>query len=211
MEKFSIEKCFQASWELFKKRSWFFIGFTASIFAISFVVNLITSTLTSSNDALPHLVSFAISLAFSIAISFAQTRFYLRAHDQPQQVRFSDSWSGHKLWPYALLYVILSACILIGFILLIVPGVILMLVWMFSTYILLDSDRTWREAFAESRRITKGHRWELFLFVLALLVLNILGVIALLVGLLVTIPVSMLATVHAYRSLEKIAPKTSIS
>jgi len=54
----------------------------------------------------------------------------------------------------------------------------------------------------ESWRITKGSKWELFILIIVLAVLNLLGAIALLIGLFITIPVTALATVHAYRTLE---------
>lgn len=210
MQKLSIEECLQTGWELFKKRSWFFIGFTAFIFAVSFIVNTIDSNLSSSANSLLHLLNFILSTAFSIYISFGQTRFFLRAHDSIDQVRFSDFWSRTRLGLFAALYVVLTACLVIGLVLLIVPGILFALISMFAIYILIDSDHTMTpmEAFKESRRITKGHLWELFLFSLTLLAINILGAIALVVGLLVTIPVSLLASVHAYRSLERIATPT---
>jgi len=53
----------------------------------------------------------------------------------------------------------------------------------------------------ESNRITRGHKWQLFGFVLLLLLINLLGLLALVVGILVSIPVSTLAFMHAYRVL----------
>lgn len=156
---------------------------------------------------MPSVIGFIISLAFSIYISFGQTRFFIRAHDAADQVRFSDLWSTEKLMKFVVLYVGLAIGVIVGLILFILPGIYFSLISMFSIFAFLDSDRTPMEAFQESRRITKGHLLELFLFALALLLLNILGAIALLVGLLVTIPISLLATVHAYRSLERIASK----
>jgi uncharacterized membrane protein len=53
----------------------------------------------------------------------------------------------------------------------------------------------------ESSRITRGHKWPLFVFLLLLVLVNLAGLLALVVGLLVSMPVSMLAFVHAYRTL----------
>ena len=53
----------------------------------------------------------------------------------------------------------------------------------------------------ESSRITRGHKWPLFGFVLMLVLINLLGALALIVGLLVSVPVSTLAFAHAYRVL----------
>jgi uncharacterized membrane protein len=64
------------------------------------------------------------------------------------------------------------------------------------------------EAMKESHRLTYGHKWKLLGFTLLLLLINLLGALALIVGLLVTIPVSTLAFVHAYRVLGgKVEPR----
>ena len=59
------------------------------------------------------------------------------------------------------------------------------------------------EALRESARLTKGKRWKLLGFAVCMILLNILGAIALGVGLLVSMPISMLATMRAYRALSK--------
>jgi hypothetical protein len=54
---------------------------------------------------------------------------------------------------------------------------------------------------ATNWRITKGHKVQLFLFGLALIGLNILGLLALVVGIVVSVPATWLAVTHAYRKL----------
>lgn len=54
----------------------------------------------------------------------------------------------------------------------------------------------------KSARMTHGIKGKLILFLLALIAINILGAIALLVGLLISIPVSMLAFARVYTHLE---------
>jgi hypothetical protein len=54
------------------------------------------------------------------------------------------------------------------------------------------------ESLSKSTALTSGVKWRIALFMLAILGLNILGLLALLVGLLVTIPVSFLAFAHVY-------------
>jgi uncharacterized membrane protein len=53
----------------------------------------------------------------------------------------------------------------------------------------------------ESKRITHGYKWPLLGFIFVLALVNLLGALALGVGLLVSVPVSTLALVHAYRTL----------
>lgn len=54
------------------------------------------------------------------------------------------------------------------------------------------------ESLRASAKLTRGIKWRLVLFGLAVLALNLLGLLALVVGLLVSVPVSMFAFTHVY-------------
>ena len=58
------------------------------------------------------------------------------------------------------------------------------------------------ESLGKSKKLTDGVKWHLVLFALAIAALNILGFLALVVGLLVTIPISILAFAHVYLKLK---------
>jgi uncharacterized membrane protein len=59
------------------------------------------------------------------------------------------------------------------------------------------------EALRHSSHITSGNRWSVFVFLLAALALNIVGVLLLLVvGVLVTSAVTLIAGAHVYRQLD---------
>ena len=82
-----------------------------------------------------------------------------------------------------------------------VPGIIIAMGLAFVPYLVVERGLGPIDAIKESWRITKGHKWQLFLLVLALLGINLLGLLALVVGIFVAIPVTMIAFVHAYRTL----------
>lgn len=58
------------------------------------------------------------------------------------------------------------------------------------------------ESLKKSTKLTHNIKWRMVLFVLAIIVLNLLGLVALVVGLLVTIPISLLAFAHVYLKLK---------
>ena len=97
--------------------------------------------------------------------------------------------------------VLVGAATIVGLILLIVPGIIIGIMFGFAAYIVIDKEAPPVEALRESLALTKGNRWKLFLLGLALVGINIIGACLLLVGLLVSLPVSTFAVVHAYRVL----------
>jgi uncharacterized membrane protein len=98
-------------------------------------------------------------------------------------------------------YILYSLLVAAGFILLIVPGVIWLVKYQYVIYFIADRDKEIGEAFKKSADITMGVKWELFAFLILLSLINLLGVICFFVGLLVTIPVTMVAMAYVYRKL----------
>jgi uncharacterized membrane protein len=92
---------------------------------------------------------------------------------------------------------------MVGFVFLIVPGVYALLTYGFVPLLTIDKGLGVGEAFTESARMTKGHKWHLIGFGLVCMLINLLGAMVLFVGLLFTIPLTLLAYAHVYRTLSK--------
>lgn len=92
--------------------------------------------------------------------------------------------------------------VLVGLLLLIFPGVYLAIRLQFIFYLLLDKEMSIKEAFSSSWKMTEEKTSDLFCFGVLIFCFNVLGVVCLLVGLVVTIPVSTLAVIGLYRELE---------
>jgi len=91
--------------------------------------------------------------------------------------------------------------IMAGFVLLVVPGIIWAVKFSLTPYFIVDRNLGPIEALKASSKATKGAKWDLFLFGLLLGLINLAGALAFVVGLFVTMPVTMLAYAHAYRTL----------
>ena len=202
--EFSTGSAISFGWETFKRRPWFFVGSTFVILLASALINGFTSgidaALTGSVEE-PSIIGTVINLALGTLIGMGATSFYLAAHDNPDTVDLSSLWHPRPFWKYLGASILLALAVAIGLVLLIVPGIILGLMFMFTTFVVIESELGPIDAMSESHRLTRGNKWQLFGFVLLLLLINLLGLLALVVGLLVSIPVSTLAFVHAYRVL----------
>ena len=88
-----------------------------------------------------------------------------------------------------------------GTLLLIVPGIVLGLKYCLAPYASLDERLLPRAALRRSAELTHGVKDQLLVFLLVLSGLNLLGLLCLVVGVLVTGPVSAVAFVYAYRRL----------
>ncbi len=203
--EFSTKSCVSFGWETFKKRPWFFIGASVVIAIVYVVIGGITSAIDalqggSTQD--PTLLGSLADFLLTTLVGMGVTAFYLAAHDNPDTADLNALWHPQPFWNYLAASILLSLVIVAGFILLIVPGIIFALMFMFTTFIVIDRGLGPIDAMKESRRMTRGHKWQLLGFGLVLMLINIVGAIALLVGLLVTVPVTSLAFTHAYRVLQ---------
>ena len=204
MNTFTVGSCVRFGWETFKKRPWFFVGFTVLYILVSWAISFVAGLIAGQGHALTSL----ISLPFSVLLNMGIIAFILKAHDNVETVQFADLWHPHNYWKYLLMYILLAISVIIGLILLIVPGIIVGIMLGFACYLVIERGLGPIEAFKESMRITKGHRWDLFVLGLACIGIMVIGFVCLLVGLLVALPIVMLATVHAYRTLSKFAEVT---
>ena len=107
--------------------------------------------------------------------------------------------------------IIAGVAIVMGLVLLIVPGIIMMLRLWFVGYVLVDERTGPIDAIQRSWDITRGHTMDLLVFFLVLVGLNLLGAVCLGIGLLVTIPMSGLAMAFIYRDLKPKSVATPVS
>lgn len=111
------------------------------------------------------------------------------------------------LGPYLLAAIVFAVMVFVGLLVLIVPGIILAITFGFYGFHIVDTgERDAMGALRRSAELTKGRRGQLFLFGLALVAINILGLLALVVGVLITSAISLLATAHIYRQMVPAAP-----
>jgi uncharacterized membrane protein len=74
----------------------------------------------------------------------------------------------------------------------------------FFPYVLLDNEHaSIKEILTKTYRLTTGHFWPVLAFLLALAAINTLGFLFFVIGLLVTVPVSLFATAHVYNKLKE--------
>jgi uncharacterized membrane protein len=203
MEAIDTNDCFVFAWKRFKERPWFFVGFTALVFAVSIAITILRAQLSTIGSDLIDGIGFIVAIGISVYIAFIQTKLYLKAHDSVRGITIREVLPHKGFGKFALLYILLGIALIIGFTLLIIPGIILALVSIFTIYIYVDQGKSPSDSFRESVRLTSDNLWEVFIFMLEMLCINIIGAILLLAGLLVSVPVSLLATVHFYRMLEK--------
>lgn len=211
MEKLSIKECIAFGWKTFWSRPWVFVLAGAIIFFVNMLFSLPEELLGGASEmaygntalvfALSSLVFSILGMIVSIYLQMGAVRFNLKAHDDVTTAHVRDLFVLKGFWRYLGTSVLVVLAVIAGLILLIVPGIILSIALSFAVYLCVDKGLGPVASFKESLAITKGHRWSIFVLMLAICGINLLGLLALFVGLVVTVPVSVLASIHAYRQL----------
>jgi uncharacterized membrane protein len=134
-----------------------------------------------------------------VAVFFAMgsVRYALRlVRGEPAGFQDLFSWGPYFAYLGATLLVALGTWF--GLLFCIVPGIFLMICWLFTGMAILDRGMGPVEAMGHSWNLSRGHRWDLLLFLLLLLGVNILGLLACCVGVFVTSAMSYLAWAWVY-------------
>ncbi|MDE3000160.1 MAG: hypothetical protein OXU79_13875 [Gemmatimonadota bacterium] len=94
-----------------------------------------------------------------------------------------------------------------GLALLIVPGIFLLVLFQFYALHIVDEGAGAVAALRRSAALTRGERWRLFLFGLLTVLINVGGALCLLVGLFLSVPMTLISRAYIFRKLQAAGPR----
>ena len=172
-------------------------------------MNSVVEQVDENSFATIALANLMITIVGQI-ITIGWMNVLLRAvRDQELEVgNFFDK--ANLLIKYFLTSLLTGVVVLVGLILLIVPGIYFALKYTFAGFLVVDKGVGPFQALEMSGQLTKGFKGKLFLYWLGFLGVNLLGLLALILGVFVTIPLTSIASAVLYTVLlEKIAESTA--
>ncbi len=217
---FSIAKAFDFGFRTMKKKIGFFVPLLLLVGGIQFLLVVSAEVMEWRHRGLYIVLSVA-SVETAIFFSMGMIRIALNILDFGQ-AEIRDLFES---LPFFLYYMVgCSLYLIIGmggvFILLfalgsldglheyqyvgwafIIPGIFWGLKYLFFGFLIVDKGLGPIQALKRSAVITEGSRWDLFLFLILLLLFNLAGVSCSIVGLFGTLPASFLAGAYVYREL----------
>ena len=208
-DKFSIKEALTYGWETFKANIPFFLGFMLAMGLITVLPDYLVEKVLAPKSMGLMIVKIVLRLV-GLVLGMVSTRISLDIHDTGQ----ADLSRIGEILPQIPAYlggkVLYGLIVLVGLVLLIVPGIIVAYMFLYVGYLIIDRGLGPIAALSESRVLTDGYKLDLFLFSLVVAFVNIVGIVCLFVGLFVTIPVTLMASVYVYRRLSpaETAPET---
>lgn len=184
-----IGKMISEAWEVFKSRPWVWVGGSFLLLAISIGI-----------EAVP--VFGQIAGFFLLGPLWAGTTMVALAQmrGQPTDVGTFFQGFGPFFWRLAAVGMIYQLGIALGLVLLVVPGIYLLTVWMYSWALITDKGLPPTDALTLSWRMVQKRFLQNLLLAAVEIGLLLGGAVCLGVGLLVTVP--LLAILHSVAYLE---------
>ncbi len=199
-KEFFTKEAIQYGWAMFKANVPFFVGIFLIVGANSIIGRILVFSLRKDYLLLSDLIqviSWIVGSLFSIGLVKIALSFY-----DHKKSEYSDLWSHYRLLlSYIVGSILYGLVFSVGLILLVIPGLIFFVKFHFYSYYIVDKGLGPIEALKKSSALTHGVKKRLYIFFGTLFVLNLLGALALLVGLFATVPVTILADAFVYRKL----------
>ncbi|MGD2181282.1 hypothetical protein [Lusitaniella coriacea] len=190
-------------WRIFKKSPGLLIThsvvFTVTIVMISWIAEVLKEIVgpyhgTSVERAIASGASYTITPI--LLAGFVIGCLLLK---KEQKLRFNDFFLGHKyILPLCYSTIFSQGLIIIGLLLFVIPGIYLLIGYLFVLPLIVDRDLNYWSAMETSRKIITKQWFLFFALYLLLSLINIAGLLLCGVGLLVTIPVTYGTIIAAY-------------
>lgn len=192
-----VSSLFSRAWTVFRAH----LGITIAVF-------LIYSLLTGSPsfwDGEGWFSGFSDLIQFAIAgpITAGTYMFALRLV-RGEESDLGEMFRGFQVFGRAFaVFVLYTAMVVVGLVFLIVPGIYVAVAFMPAMYLVLDDDLGIIETLQKAWAMTDGRRGSIFIVLLAIAGLNLLGLLAFLVGVLFTGALSLLIAAALYDELAR--------
>lgn len=184
----NISEYLSKGFEIFKKYPLGFIGFFL-------LIGLVGSI--SQIHQILGLVTLILSPAMTIGWFVVAKKI-----DDDEPFEFGDFFSGFKkVWPLTAAYLLISLLVIVGFVLLVIPGIYLAVAFSLALFPIYFSNLDITESLKITRKVITKRWFSFFLFLIVLILVNVLGLIALGIGILVSAPVTYLALYAAYKDI----------
>ncbi len=199
---FSFKDAFVFGWNKTKQHYWF-----------CFLTFLLVTLIINSVGHVP-LLRTVVTLMVALSV-VSVSLLIVRDHHFTFENLFTPLLSPKKVAKFVLISVlyaipVILAAVFLFFVpakflglLIIIPSIYLAVRFKFFPYVIVENeDATLKSIIDTSLRLTKGHFWMILGLLVLIGLLNILGLAFFVVGLAVTIPISIFATAYVYTRLK---------
>ncbi|WP_291400773.1 DUF975 family protein [Daejeonella sp.] len=229
-QRMSVSVILSDAWELAKRNIWILLGFTIVQFLFILTITGVLGVVLGGGSGTAALIQNVVLSLFDAFFTVAFYQVFFKLIDDDDHPELPDFVPNLLKAVNFLIVKLIVGLILVGiiaiissiyfintpeidtsqpfswellpvFILIAIPIIFFTIRFCFVVCFIVDQESGSSEAISQSWTLTKGHFWFISLLFLVMLGLNILGAMALFIGLLFTVPFSSIILIIAYRHL----------
>lgn len=194
------------AWDALNRRPGLVIGSALLYGFLNFIVWGFFQALIASDEhgasGFVAMIGWAFSAIMNSGLLYTMLRI-VRGENPPIEVLFAGF---PKTLSILLAGLLVGLAIFLGFLLFLIPGVIIALGFSMYRLLIMDREAGGIEAIEASWRMMRGYKLQYFLLVLATIGINLLGFLCLGIGLIVTIPLTTAAKAAFYNRIHAVNP-----
>lgn len=198
--KIVISEIFKEAWKGLKAEFWLLVGLMIGYVLIMMSLGLFIPDL-KEDISISAIAVMTLSFVFSIIFSLGYIKNLFQTLDKEEPQFSSYGRQSLKFFHFLAAYILYVIMISIGFALFVIPGFYLALRLQFFVASMVDENTGIIGSLKRSWEITKRQTFSLFLLMLVMTGLCIIGIIALGVGVFITLPLISLMYGCAFRKL----------
>jgi predicted Ser/Thr protein kinase len=204
--KLNIRSCVKRGWRLLKGEFWPIVGITALFVALFAVASSVGGSSMQRNSGGQSSVEFGSAVALLVwgPLMGGLLLYYLkkiRMESTTVELAFCGFGSGHRFLHLFLAGFVTGLLTWLGFLCLILPGIYLLVAWMFTLPLVIDKQLDFWSAMELSRKVVTKHWFKFLGFAIVLLLLYFAGLLMLIVGVFVMMPIILAALMYAYEDI----------
>ena len=195
-----IGSCLRRGWALVKSDFWPLVGITALMLALLSAVSSFGEVTRSVGNV--HFNTSALGFLLGGPLMGGLYLYYLKKiRGEPVRVETAFSGFSHSLLHLILASFVTGVLTVLGFLCLILPGIFLCVAWLFTLPLVIDKRLDFWPAMRVSLKTISKHWWKFLGFLIILALVNLGGLLLCLVGVFITLPVSLAALMYAYEDI----------
>lgn len=166
----------------------------------------VISHILSLNEGIRATLEQIVSILISGLLTMGYNNFFLKI-SRDEDVEISELWSKtHMFIPFIVVSILVTVFTTLWTLLLIIPGIIAAFSYSFVYYVMLDNEEmSAMEVIKESKRILKGHKFDLFVLQLSFIGWSILGIFTLGILYFWLIPYMSVTTCNFYNNIKELS------
>lgn len=197
---FNVGNAMSYGWSAYWKN----VGPMLLMALVVFGVNMLIGLVGSAVDDVPsqivlNILSFIVGIVLAMGLIRASLAVVEGRMPEISMLFITDGFGS-----YLAASILVTVAVVLGLIMLIVPGIILAIMWHFFGYVIVENPTIGPiEAMRRSTEITKGYRWQLLGLGLLLLLMNIAGLFLCVIGVIFTYGITAVTVAYTYKVLSR--------